>query len=129
MADGFLKLAAVAVTAAFGALMMKKQSPEFAFLLAVSAGTGIALVLTAQIPAVCEVFEAFTQYIPDGDETIRPLFKASGICMITKLAAETCRDCEQRSLAAKVELTGTAACLMAAAPLFTRVFQSIGGIL
>ncbi|MBR5539808.1 MAG: stage III sporulation protein AD, partial [Clostridia bacterium] len=57
-------------------------------------------------------------------EYIRILFKSLGICVITQLAADACRDAGEQGLAAKTELAGKLTLLALALPLF----QKIGGI-
>lgn len=127
--DGFIKLAAAAVIAAFAAAMLKKQAPEFSILLGLGGGICVLVIILKQVPRIYDTFSALVQYIPDADGIMLPLFKACGICITSKLAAETCRDCEQKSLAAKVELAGSAACFIAAIPIFARVFDIMGEML
>ena len=49
--------------------------------------------------------------------------------MIAHLSAELCRDCGQSALGAKVELAGTAACIVVMIPLADMVFDLIGSML
>ena len=48
---------------------------------------------------------------------IQVLLKALGICYITQLAADTCKDAGQQAIATKVELAGKVAVLAIAMPM------------
>ena len=49
------------------------------------------------------------------------LFKAVGICLLTQLAGDVCRDSGESSIASKIELAGRAAILLTAMPLIQEV--------
>ena len=49
---------------------------------------------------------------------ITAVLKAAGICLLTQLAADTCRDAGEAALAGKAELTGRLLLLLLAVPLF-----------
>lgn len=127
--DELFKILILAAAAAFGALSLKKQAPEFAFLLAFGAGVCILYRMASALPSVQAVYAFSARYIPGADEIVAPMLKAAGICILTKITAETCRDCEQKALAAKVELSGAAACFAVAMPLFSQVFAQIESML
>ena len=49
------------------------------------------------------------------------LFKAVGICLLTQLAGDVCRDSGESSIASKIELVGRTAILLTAMPLIQEV--------
>ena len=49
------------------------------------------------------------------------LFKSLGICLLTQLAADSCRDAGQSSIAGRIELAGKAAILIISLPLFEKI--------
>ena len=51
------------------------------------------------------------------------LFKAVGICLLTQLAGDVCRDSGESSIASKIELAGRAAILLTAMPLIQEVLS------
>ena len=51
------------------------------------------------------------------------LFKALGICLLTQLAADACKDAGESALASKAELAGKLMLLMLALPLFEKIAQ------
>jgi len=125
--DGIWKFFALAIFSAMIAVAIKKQSPEFALLLAICAGLGIFGDMLGRISAMSAVWRTFLQVLPEGIP--RVLLKETGLCVLTKLTAEVCRDCEQKALAAAVELCGMAAGFFAAMPLYAQVFGYIEAML
>ena len=62
-------------------------------------------------------------------EYLRVIFRAVGICLLTQLAADTCRDAGEQSLAAKAELAGKCFMLLLALPLFERLLSLVTGLI
>jgi stage III sporulation protein AD len=54
-------------------------------------------------------------------EYMQIVLKALGICLLTQLASDACRDAGEQGLANKVDLVGKATLLTMAIPLFERV--------
>ncbi len=54
-------------------------------------------------------------------EYITILMKALAVCIITQLAAESCRDSGEGAIASKIELAGKTAVLLIAVPLFRSI--------
>ena len=61
------------------------------------------------------------QYRPEFRMLVTILFKAVGICLLTQLAGDVCRDSGESSIASKIELAGRAAILLTAMPLIQEV--------
>jgi len=51
--------------------------------------------------------------------------RAAGVCLVTQLTADTCRDAGESSLASKAELAGRFLLLVMALPLFERILTLI----
>ena len=54
------------------------------------------------------------------DEFSGVLFKALGICIVTQLAGDVCRDAGESAIASKVEMAGKLAVLISSLPLFLK---------
>ena len=120
----WMAIAAVAVITAFIAVMLRRSHPEQA--MAVTLIAGILMVMAALEVMAPLLGDIQTMLEASGlsGEYIRILFKSLGICVITQLAADACRDAGEQGLAAKTELAGKLTLLALALPLF----QKIGGI-
>lgn len=120
----WMAVAAVAVITAFLAVMLRRSHPEQA--MGVTLVTGI-LMVTAALGGVAPLLDDIQTMLETSGltgEYTRILFKALGICVITQLASDACRDAGEQGLAAKAELAGKLTLLTLALPLF----QKIGSI-
>ena len=60
---------------------------------------------------------------------VAPVVKTTGIAILTRLAAELCRDAKESGIAAFVETAGAACALCAALPLLETVLDMVTGLL
>ena len=127
--ESVFRIAALAVCAGILSLSLKKQAPEFALLLALSACVLLIASVLSEFSAVSALVDLLRDSVSQADLILGVMGKAAGVCIVTHLAAQTCLDCGQKSLAAAAELAGTAACLTAAMPLCTALFSEIGALL
>ncbi len=127
--DTVLKISAVALVGALLALILKKQAPEHAMLVTVACGAVLLLFALDLFGTLAQYWDRLAARIPYTEEIAGPLFKATGIAIIAHLSAELCRDCGQSALGAKVELAGTAACIVVMIPLAEMVFDLVDTML
>lgn len=114
-------VAAVAVITACLALTIRRSHPELTLLITLLAGILIlGMVLGDVIPLLGTVRSLFARSgLPS--EYMQIVLKALGICLLTQLASDACRDAGEQGLANKVDLVGKATLLTMAIPLFERV--------
>ncbi len=116
-------IAGAAIIAAAISVLLKQYKPEYALLINLCAGIVIlALVLIGAGPIIAEIKSLVTQTGTTG-EYIAVLLKALGICFITQMAADVCRDSGASSIASKVETAGKIAVLLEALPLFRQILD------
>lgn len=123
-----IKIAAVAMTGVILGLVVKKNSPEMALLLTIA----LALICLSLAYSVIKGVTDFVTSIADtaqiSSAVMSVLLKAIGISIITKLAADVCRDAGQTSVASGVELGGAFTALYLAIPLFQTVINMINSL-
>lgn len=122
-------LGALAIVAALCAVFIKQNNQELGLLLAL---TACGLLLAQTIPAleiIRESLEELAQAAGLSDAILIPVLKTVGLAVVTKLAAELCRDAKENGIAAFVEAAGAAAAILVALPLLRMVLQLIGGLL
>lgn len=127
--ESVVKIAAVAIIAALCAVVVKKQAPELGLVLGLLAG---ALILSFSIPAlknVKELMETLADTAGLSPAVLMPVVKTAGIAIVTKLAAEVCRDAKEGGIAAFVETAGAAGALLVCLPLMEAVLSMIGELL
>lgn len=109
------------------AAVLRAQRPELAVGLSLAAGVLVAgLLLRQLLPLVGTLQRMLAQGgLPDSSLTV--VFQAAGVCFVTQLAADTCRDAGETALAGKAELTGRVLLLLLTVPLFEQVLTLILG--
>lgn len=113
-------LAAV-VLAAFLTVVLRRQNPEQA--LAVTLIAGIVL-LTAVLHRALPLLNDIRNMLSKSglsEEYLHIVFKALGVCLLTQLAADACKDVGEQALANKAEFAGKVSLLMLALPLFEKI--------
>ena len=127
--ESVVRLAAAAVAAALCAVVVKQHAREVGAVLALAAG---ALLLGAALGAIEEVralADELGELIGLSPAVLAPVLKTVGIAILTRLAAELCRDAKEGGIAAFVETAGAACALCAALPLLETVLAMVTELL
>ncbi len=123
------KMAALAVAAALCALVVRQSAREVGLVLSLAAG---AIILTQALGAV-EAIRSLMEELGDraglSPAVLDPVLKTVGIAVLTRVAAEVCRDAKESGIAAFVETAGAVMALYVALPLMRAVLDTVGGLL
>lgn len=121
--DVLIRGSIIGVLASVIGLMLKKNVPEFALLLTLSASVAI---LCFAFEALGEVKEFIAEVAEKGgisNALLAPVMKCAGITVCARLASDVCRDAGYAASASAVELVAAAAALYAALPLMRAVLK------
>jgi stage III sporulation protein AD len=129
MMELLIKAAVIAVVGAVITLVIKKNSPEMALLLAAALTLLILYFAADAIARLMGFIETLSDTAELSPALISIVMKTVGIAILTKLSADVCRDAGQSSVASGLELTGAAAALYVALPLMETVFSMINDLL
>ena len=114
-------LLSVVLVAAFLTVLLRQYRPELAIAVGVVTGILVLLrvlrVLEPTLSSLRTMLEGAA--LPTAYTAI--LFKALGICLLTQLAADTCRDAGETALAAKAEFVGKILLLILSMPLLEEI--------
>ena len=124
-----IKIAAAAVAAALCAVVVRRQSPEIALALGIGACALIVLYCSGALTAVMELVDKLAETGNLSVQVVEPVIKTAGIAIVTRLAADFCKDAQEGGLASAVELAGTALALAAALPLMSAVLDVLTQLL
>ena len=123
--ESIVKIAAIAVTAALCAVAIKKHVPELGLVLGLLAGALILSYSFTALKSVKEMMETLADTAGLSPAVLTPVIKTVGIAIVTKLAAEICRDAKEGAIAAFVETAGAAGALLVCLPLMETVITMI----
>lgn len=120
-----MSLIGISVVGALICVVLKQYKPEYA--LAAAICTGI-VILIFTVPQLSEIFDLLKDMSKLGEIDMQyseVVVKALGICIITQLASDTCKDCGQNAIASKVELVGKISVLVISVPVFAALAQTV----
>ena len=103
------------------ALILGQYRPEFRMLVTVAVTLLLMALVLEQLSPVLEQLRSTMELTGLTGDYAAILFKAVGICLLTQLAGDVCRDSGESSIASKIELAGRAAILLTAMPLIQEV--------
>ena len=129
MTELMTQAAAVAVTAALCAAVVRRGTPEIALVLVLAAGVWVLLSAAEGLTSVAALMEELAQLAGLDRTVVEPVFKTVALSVLTRLTAELCRAAGEGGLAAFAEAAGTALALAAALPLVRAVAQLMGELL
>ena len=115
-----------------GALLsavLRPSRPEVAACLSLLAGALTLGVLLGQLSPLMESLRRLTAIGGVEENYLGVVLRGAGICLVTQLAADTCRDAGDTALAGKAELTGRILLLLLAVPLYERILTLIVGVI
>ena len=119
--SGIIKVAAAAIAAAVCAVTVRRQAPELGMALVICAGAVILLYCSGALSSAMELMDKLTEAGGLSGQVVEPVIKTAGIAIVTRLAADFCRDAKEGGLASAVELAGTALALVTVLPLMSAV--------
>ena len=122
-------MAALGVTAALCAVVVRQKTPELAALLILAA---CALLLWNTLPmleTIRDVLEELADLADLSPAILRPMIQTVGLALVTKLASSLCRDAGEGSIASFLEVAGGAAAVLVALPLLKMVLQLVQKLL
>lgn len=125
MTETIVAVMGVLLCAGMLAVVLRGQRPELAMCLSLAAGALVVTLLMRHITPALTALDGMVQGSTIPSEYIKIVLKASGICVLTQLTADTCRDAGETALAGKAELAGRMVLLLISLPLFEDMLQLV----
>lgn len=120
-----IRIAALCVAGALLALIVKRGTPELAFLLVIGCAATVLLSLAEPVREILLFLEELGEQSGISRQLFEPLYKTIGIGFVVKLGGELCRDAGESAVAAVVESAGAVCALLVALPLLRAVLSLI----
>lgn len=124
-----MKTAGIALLGVCAALVVKGTRPEIAMQISLAAGIGVLLYALSFAGDFQANAQAFIQKYGLNGGSFKAALKITGIAYIAQFAADTCRDCGESAVAAKVELAGRIMMVVTAFPLIVSTVEAIGSLM
>ena len=117
------KVVSVAVIAVFLSVIIRQYRAEYSIFIVVGAGLLIWSMLSDTFSKAIDSMKIMLSGTGVDSDYISIVFKTLGICILTQIASDLCRDCGESALATKTELAGKIAILAVAMPMITSIAQ------
>lgn len=124
-----LKIAAAAVSTVLCCVVLRKQAPELALVLAIAGGTLLLALSSSALKQAAEFLFELSERAGISRAVLAPVMKVTGIALITGIAGEFCRDAKESGVAAFLDLAGTVTALIAIIPLIRAVLSTVSGLI
>ncbi|MDR3552710.1 MAG: SpoIIIAC/SpoIIIAD family protein [Clostridia bacterium] len=124
-----LNIAGIAVVAAAIAVLLRQYKQEYAMLVGLATGIVVFLFVLAKAQPAFDEISSLLSGAGISSEYAQILIKALGICFVTQLASDSCRDAGEAAIASKVELAGKFTVLLLALPLFEQIAKLAIGLI
>ncbi|MDR2909314.1 MAG: stage III sporulation AC/AD family protein [Oscillospiraceae bacterium] len=122
-------LIGLGIVAAVMAVVLRQHRPEFALLLSLGAGALILGGIVAGMRPVLGQIQSVFDHTGLPAPYAEILFKALGLCFITQIACDACKDAGETAIGSKVELAGKIGVLVISLPLFSQVLGIVDSLL
>lgn len=118
-----LQVAGLSLTALLLAKVLQRYAAEQAMLLTMLLCIGFTSAAVLSLTPVLERMDTLLRAGGLHAEETAKLSKAIGICIVTELAADSCKDAGESALATAVTITGKTALLLLSLPLMESLLQ------
>lgn len=124
-----ISLAALGVTAALCAVVVRQKTPELAGLLGLAACALLLWELLPLLETIRDVMEELADLAELSPALLRPVLQTVGLAVVTRLSASLCRDAGEGGIAALLELAGGTGAVLVALPLLRMVIDLVQQLL
>lgn len=124
-----LQIAGLCLTAVLFTTLLRRHAPEQAVLLSLLLACAVTLWAGLALSPVLSQIDTILAGCGLTAEETAVIGKAAGICCITQLAADICKDCGEGAMATAVTLAGKTALLVMALPLADTLLTLIREVL
>lgn len=108
--------------------VLRTGRPELAVCLSLLAGVLVVGMLLKELSPLIAALRRMTALGGVGENHLGVVLRGAGICLVTQLASDTCRDAGDTALAGKAELTGRILLLLLAVPLYEEILTLVVGV-
>ena len=112
---------AIGIVGSLICILLKQYKPEYATILALCCGVMIFAVIISMLTPIFDNIKTLLSNSGVNLEYSKIIVKSLGICYISQLASDACKDSGQSMIASKIELAGKASILVLCLPLFEKL--------
>ena len=126
---GIFQVIAIGILGAVLAITVKKQSPDIALLITITASVLIFLMVLPMLAEVVNFITHIGEMSGGGSEYVGLVLRVIGVAYMAELGASVCNDAGESAVAAKIDLAGRVIILVMAMPIIADILRIVMGML
>lgn len=103
----------------------EKGHKEYSMLIALGVVIFVFLMVLSYINPVISAVNDLFSLTGISNDYLKIIFKAIGICYLTQLGCDYCKDANENAFSSEIELAGKVSLLVIALPLFTELIEIV----
>lgn len=123
------KVGILGVTAAFMALLIKRDRSELALSISIIAGGIIFMLAMKQLDVAVNFIKKIVNNLPVDNIYFKQLLKMLGIAYIAEFCSNLCRESGYHAIAGQIELFGKIAIITVSIPILTYLVEVMGNFI
>jgi stage III sporulation protein AD len=124
-----ISVALFCITSCIMLKVLSGISPEIKILCSVIAACLVTVEFLDEWKSISSAMSAIFEQTEMDGQYLKIIFKSLGICYVTQLGCDCCRDCGENAVSSQLELVGKAAMLAASLPLFSAAADLVRSLL
>lgn len=124
-----IKIVGIAVAVLMLSVILRQYNRNFSVLLVIAGTIIISFLIFGEIKDIFGVVSELSDNISGSSSYIKLMIKALGICVISQILADMCRDSGESALATEVEMSAKILIITIILPLFTAMINIVTGII
>ena len=120
-----MQLVGIAMVSTILCIVIKKDRPEMANFVALTAGIIILLSVVMKLSFIVDGIQSLADKVNIPSMYISLIIKLIGICYITEFAISLCNDCGEKSIASKLEFGGKIIIMTMSFPILLSIVDTI----
>ncbi|MBR5122337.1 MAG: stage III sporulation protein AD [Anaerotignum sp.] len=122
------KIIALGLIGTIFSVLLKKENPQIAMMVAVVTGVLIFLMLCVPLGNLLALLRETAEQAGVGEGYFSVVLKVIGIAYLTQFGAQLCADAGEGAIASKIELAGKVLMMTVAAPVLTGLLEMVMGL-
>ena len=120
-----MHLVGIAMVSTILCLVIKKDRPEMANFIAITAGVIILLSVVMKLSFVVDGVQSLADKVNIPAMYVSLIIKLIGICYIIEFAVSLCNDCGEKNIASKLEFGGKIIIMTMSFPILLSIVDTI----
>ena len=125
----FLSVMGVGLIGASVVVLFRQYKPEYTLLVSIIVCVVISGAVWADLSGLMEELGDLLEQTALPAENIKIVVKCLGVCFVSQVACDTCRDAGQNAIATKIETAGKISILVMSLPLFRQLLTTVTQLL